>query len=72
MRFNGHPTLRRRLIDIVLSVWRGGVGAAAVKIHFGHGTLQKEGSERVRQLQGSFAGSPRRQDIVEDHRSSHQ
>ena len=34
-----------------------------------HGTPQKEGSDRVRQLQGHLAGSARRQDTAEDHRS---
>ena len=32
-----------------------------------HGTPQKEGSDRVRQLQGHLAGSARRQDNAEDH-----
>ena len=31
-------------------------------------TPQKEGSDRVRQLQGHLAGSVRRQDTAEDHR----
>ena len=34
-----------------------------------HGTPYKEGSDRVRQLQGHLAGSARRQDTAEDHRS---
>ena len=34
-----------------------------------HGTPQKEGLDRVRQLQGHLAGSARRQDTAEDHRS---
>ena len=34
-----------------------------------HGTPQKERSDRVRQLQGHLAGSARRQDTAEDHRS---
>ena len=37
-----------------------------------HGTPQKEGSDRVRQLQGHLAGSARRQDTAEDHRSTPQ
>ena len=40
---NGDPTLRRRLLDIVVCIWRGG-GAAAVEICHHHGTPQKEGS----------------------------
>ena len=34
-----------------------------------HDTPLKEGSDRVRQLQGHLAGIARRQDIAEDHRS---
>ena len=34
-----------------------------------HGTPYKEGSDKVRQLQGRIAGSARRQDITGDHRS---
>ena len=34
-----------------------------------YGTPQKEGSDRVRQLQGHLAGSARRQDTAKDHRS---
>ena len=34
-----------------------------------HGTPQNEGSDRVRQLPGHLAGSARRQDTAEDHRS---
>ena len=66
---NGDPTLRRRLLGIVVCIWRGGeVPAAAERCHH-HGTSQKEGSNRVRQLQGHLAGSARRQDTAEDHRS---
>ena len=66
---NGDPALRRRLLDIVVLIWRGGQGAAAVKIYHHHGTSQEEGSDRVRQLQGHLAGSARRQDTAEGHRS---
>ena len=66
---NGDPVLRRRLLDIVVRIWRGGQGAAAVERCHHHGTSQKEGSDRVRQLQGHLAGSERRQDTAEDHRS---
>ena len=59
--------LRRRLLDIVVCIWRGG-GAASVEIYH-HGTPQKEGSDRVRQLRGDLAGSARRQDTAEDHHS---
>ena len=37
-----------------------------------HGTPQKQGADRVRQLQGQLAGSERRHDTAEDHRSSPQ
>ena len=40
-----------------------------MKILHHHGTPQKEGSDRVRQLQGNLAGSACRQDTAEDHRS---
>ena len=66
---NGDSALRRRLLDIVVRIWRGGRGAAAAEICHHHGTSQKEGSDRVRQLQGHLAGSARRQDTFEDHRS---
>ena len=65
---NGDPALRRRLLDIVVRIWRGGRGAAVVKICHHHGIPQKEGSDRVRQLQGHLAGSARRQGTAEDHR----
>ena len=65
---NGDPALRRRLLDIVVRIWKGR-GAAAVEIYHHHGTSQKEGSDRVRQLQGHLAGSARRHDTAEDHRS---
>ena len=67
---DGDPALCRRLLDIVVRIWRGGRGAAAAveRCHH-HGTPQKEGSDRVRQLQGHLAGSARRQDTAEDHRS---
>ena len=66
---NGDPALRRRLLDFVVRIWGWGRGAAAVERCHHHGTLQKEGSDRVRQLQGHLAGSARRQDNAEDHRS---
>ena len=65
---NGDPALRRGLLDIVVRIWRGGVGAAAVELCHHHGTPQKKGSDRVRQLQGHLAGSALRQDTAEDHR----
>ena len=65
---DGDPALRPTLLDIVVCIWRGG-GAAAVEICCHHGTPQKEGSDRVRQLQGYLAGSARRQGTAEDHRS---
>ena len=66
---DGDPALRRRLLDIVVRIWGGGRSAAAVEKCHHHGTLQKEGSDRVRQLQGHLAGSARRQDTAEDPRS---
>ena len=50
--FNGDPALRRRLLDIVVRIWRGGRGAAAVEICHHHDSPQKEGSDRAWQLQG--------------------
>ena len=49
----GDLALRRRLLHIVVYVWRGG-GAAAVVVErcHHHGTPQKEGSDRIQQLQG--------------------
>ena len=44
-------------------------GAAAAKICHRQGTPQKEGSDRVRQLQGYLTGSAPWQDTAEDHRS---
>ena len=66
---NGDPALRRRLLDIDVRIWRGGRGAAAMERCHHHDTLQKEGLDRVRQLQGNLAGCARRQDTAEDHRS---
>ena len=60
---NGDPVRYRR------SYFEGGRGAAVVERCHHHGTLQKEGSDRVRQLQEHLAGSARRQDTAEDHRS---
>ena len=65
---NGDPGLRRRLLDIVVRIWGGG-GAAAVERCHHHGTPQKKGSDRLRQLQGHLVGSARRQDTAEDRRS---
>ena len=39
---NDDPALRRKLLDIVVRIWRGGRGAAAVEICHYHGTPQKE------------------------------
>ena len=60
---NGDLALRRRLVGIVIRIWKG-EGAAALKICHHHGTPQKERSDRVRQLQGHLAGSARRQDAA--------
>ena len=66
---NGDPALRRRLLDIVVRIWRGvevpqqWKGAIIMVFH------KKKGSDRVRQLQGHLAGSARRQDTAEDHYS---
>ena len=54
-------------LDIV--VHGGGRGAAAVERCHHDGSSQKEGLDRVRQLQGNLTGSARRQDTAEDHRS---
>ena len=45
---NGDPSLRRRLLDIVVRIWTGGRGTAAVERCHHHGTPQKERSDRVR------------------------
>ena len=66
---NGDPALRRRLLDIVVRIWGGGRGAAAVERSHHHGTSQKEGSGKVGQLQGHLADSARRQDTAEGYRS---
>ena len=66
---NGDPALRRRLLDVVIRIWGGGRSAAVVEGCHHHGTPQKEGSDRVRQLQAHLAGSARQQDTAEDHRS---
>ena len=42
---------------------------AVERCHHHHGTSQKEGSDRVWRLQGHLAGSARRQDTAEGHRS---
>ena len=47
---NGDSTLCRRLLDIDVCIWRGGK-VPQVEICRHHGTPQKEGSDRVRQLQ---------------------
>ena len=36
---NGDPALRRRLLDSVVCIWRGGRGTALVEICHHHGTL---------------------------------
>ena len=51
-------------------VFGGGGGAVTVERCHHHGTPQEEESYRVRQRQGHLAGSTRRQDTAEDHRSS--
>ena len=63
---HGDPALRRRLLDSYLE---GGRGAPAGEICHHHGNPQIEGSDRVRQHQGHLAGSARRQDTAEYHRS---
>ena len=66
---NGDPALRRRLLDIVVRIWRGGELPQQWKYAIIMATPQKEGSDRVRQLQGHIAGTARRQDTAEDYRS---
>ena len=65
MSLKGDPALRRKLLDIVVRIG-GGAGAAAVEICHYHGTLLREGSDRVRQKQRHLAGSARRQDTAEN------
>ena len=68
---NGDPALRRRLLDIDnrRSYLEGGRGSAAVERCHHQDTPQKEGLDKVRQLQRPLAGSARRQDTAEHHRS---
>ena len=66
---NGDPTLRRRLLDIVVCIWRGGEVPQQWKYVIIMVLHKKKGSDRARQLQGHLAGSARRQDTAEDHRS---
>ena len=66
---NGDLALRRRLLDIVVRIWRGGEVPQQWKYAIIIVLRKKEGSGRVRQLQGHLAGSARRQDTAEDHRS---
>ena len=54
---NSDPALRRRLLDIVVRIWRGGRGGTVVERCHHHGTPQKEGSDRVRQLHGHLVCS---------------
>ena len=65
---NGDPALRRRLLDIVVRIWRGARCRSSGKMPSSWYST-KEGSDRVRQLQGHLAGSARRHDTAEDHRS---
>ena len=66
---NGVRALRWRLLDIVICMWRGGQVPQQWKYAIIMVLHEKEGSDRVRQLQGHLAGSARRQDAAEDHRS---
>ena len=62
---NGDPALRRRLLDIVVCIWRGGEVPQEWKDAIIMVLHKKKGSDRVRQLQGHLAGSARRQDIAD-------
>ena len=65
---NGDPALCKRLLDIVVRIWRGGEVPQRWKDAIIMVPL-KEGLDKVWQLQGHLAGSARRQDTAEDHRS---
>ena len=69
LTLNGDPVLRRRLLDIVVRIWRGARCRSSGNMPSSWYSLKK-GSDRVRQLQGHLAGSARRQDTAEDYRSS--
>ena len=65
---NGDPALRRRLLDSVVRIWKGGEVPQQWKYAI-ITVLHKNKDRRVPQLQGHLAGSARRQDTAEDHRS---
>ena len=66
---DGDPALRRRLLDIVVRIWRGGEVPQQWKDAIIMVLHKNKDSDRVRQLQGHLAGSAHRQDTAEDHRS---
>ena len=66
---NDDPALRRKLVDIVVRIWSGSEVPQQWKYAIIVVLHKKEGSDRVRQLQGHLAGSARRQDTAEDHHS---
>ena len=66
---NGDPALRRRLLDTVVCVWRGGEVPQQWKDAIIMVLHKQKGSDRVRQLLRHLAGSARRQDTAKDHRS---
>ena len=55
---NGDPALRRRLLDIVVCIWRGGGGggAAAVERCHHHDTPQKGGLRQKKKDCGDYRG----------------
>ena len=67
---NGDPALRRRLLDIVARIWRGSEvsqqweDAISMVLH-----KKNDQTECGNYMQGHLAGSARRQDTAEDHRS---
>ena len=65
---NGDPALRRRLLDIVVRIWRGAGCRSSGKMTSSWYFTKRE-SDRVRQLQGHLAACARRQDTAEDYRS---
>ena len=66
--FNGDSALRRRLLDIVVRIWRGGEvpqqwkDAIIMLLH-----KKKDRTECVNYRRGHLAGSARRRDTAEDH-----
>ena len=66
---NGDPALRRRLLDIVVCIWREGEVPQQWKDAIIMVLVKKKGLDRVRRPHGHLAGSARRQDTAENHRS---